>query len=102
MPNNDDPFAHPEPTRARPRPGAGRRTYVGAPRAQAPPLDEPVATFSAAPAISISLNPLVKAASPLLFLIAQIRESRSQMDAAGLRRYALDEIRRFEEEARNA
>src|SRR4051812_22489277 len=99
MPNNDDPFAHPEPTRARPRPGAGRRTFVGAARPQSPSIDEPGATFAPPPAISIGLNPLVKAASPLLLLIAQIRESRSEMDASGLRRYALDEIRRFEEEA---
>jgi type VI secretion system protein ImpK len=46
------------------------------------------------------LNPLVQAASPLLLLSAQLRETLSPMDVPGLRRYALDEIRRFEEQAR--
>ena len=38
MPNSDDPFLRPDATRARPRPGAGRRTFVDPvrPRAAAP------------------------------------------------------------------
>src|SRR5262249_40898384 len=47
------------------------------------------------------LNPLVQAASPLLLITAHVRETLS-MDVAGLRRQALDEIRRFEEQARSS
>jgi len=103
MPNSDDPFVQPEPTRARPRPGAGRRTFVGPSRPQSPPPpDESPLTLGSVPTIDVGLNPLVRAASHLLLLTAQIRETRSQMDASGLRRHALDEIRRFEEQARTA
>ena len=49
--------------------------------------------------LGIGLNPLVQAASPLLLLAAQMRETIS-MDVPGLRRHAMDEIRRFEEQAR--
>jgi type VI secretion system protein ImpK len=52
-------------------------------------------------ALGIGLNPLVQAASPLLLLAAQMRDTVS-MDVAGLRRHAMDEIRRFEEQARAA
>ena len=52
-------------------------------------------------ALGIGLNPLVQAASPLLLLAAQMRDTVS-MDVAGLRRHAMDEIRRFEEQARQA
>jgi len=104
MANSDDPFLQPDATRVRPRPGAGRRTYI-----------DPVRTPDAAPAfvdaapisesmratLGIGLNPLVQAASPLLLLAAQMRETLS-MDVAGLRRHAMEEIRRFEEQARAA
>ena len=50
--------------------------------------------------LGIGLNPLVQAASPLLLLAGQLRDSVTPMDVAGLRRHALDEIRRFEEQAR--
>jgi type VI secretion system protein ImpK len=104
MSNSDDPFFQPDSTRVRPRPGAGRRTFI-----------EPVRTPDASPAfvdaspisdtmratLGIGLNPLVQAASPLLLLAAQMRETLS-MDVAGLRRHAMDEIRRFEEQARAA
>jgi type VI secretion system protein ImpK len=42
----------------------------------------------------------VQAASPLLLLMGQLRSATSSMDVSGLRRYALDEIRRFEDQAR--
>ena len=44
----------------------------------------------------------MQAASPLLLLAGQLRGTLSPMDVAGLRRHALDEIRRFEEQARAA
>ena len=50
--------------------------------------------------LGVGLNPLVRAASPLLLLAGQVRGSTSPMDVAGLRRYSVDEIRIFEETAR--
>jgi type VI secretion system protein ImpK len=52
--------------------------------------------------LGVGLNPLVRAASPLLMLAGQLRGSISPMDVAGLRSHTLDEIRRFEEQARSA
>src|SRR5580765_8189204 len=102
MPNSDDPFIQPDATRVRPRPGAGRRTFVGSPRAQqpSPPPHETAAIAAPLTIFGGGLNPLVQAASPLLLLTAQIRETLSQMDVAGLRHHALEELRRFEEQAR--
>jgi len=102
MPNSDDPFIQPDATRVRPRPGAGRRTFVGSPRPQqpSPPSHEAAAIAAPLTIFGGGLNPLVQAASPLLLLTAQIRETLSQMDVAGLRHHALEEIRRFEEQAR--
>jgi type VI secretion system protein ImpK len=106
MANNDDddPFVQ-APTRARPRPGAGRRTVIGPRQQQPTAINEPappVTPFRTALPAGIGMNPLVRAASNLLILTAQIRDSRSQMDASALRRHALEEIRRFEEQARAA
>jgi type VI secretion system protein ImpK len=58
-----------------------------------PPLREAMAS---------GLNPLVAAATPLLVLSGQLRGMAASPDVAALRRYALDEIRRFEGRARSA
>jgi type VI secretion system protein ImpK len=50
--------------------------------------------------LGVGLNPLVRVASPLLMLAGQLRGSLSAPDISGLRRLALDEIRRFEDRAR--
>jgi type VI secretion system protein ImpK len=50
--------------------------------------------------LGVGLNPLVQAASPLLLLTGQLRSATSSMDVAGLRRHALEEVRRFEDQAR--
>jgi type VI secretion system protein ImpK len=105
MPNSDDPFLRPDATKLRPRPGAGRRTFVDAvrPQAAAPPVTDAAAIPASARALlGIGLNPLVRAATPLLLLTAQMREVLSPMDVPGLRRHALEEIRRFEEQARSS
>lgn len=105
MPNNDDPFFRPDATKLRPRPGGGRRTYVDAPRTQvsAPgPADAAPIAPSARALLGIGLNPLVRAATPLLLMTAQVREAVAAVDVAGLRRNALDEIHQFEEQARAA
>jgi type VI secretion system protein ImpK len=103
MPDSDDPFLRPDATKLRPRPGGGRRTFVGGarPPAAAPFVADAVPISPAARArLGVGLNPLVQAASPLLLLTAQMRETLSPVDVPGLRRHALDEIRRFEEQAR--
>jgi type VI secretion system protein ImpK len=103
VPDRDDPFATPDPTMLRPRPGGGRR---GAPdatrmRAVAPSVaDVEPLSVAARGHLGVGLNPLVRAASPLLLLAGQVRGSTSPMDVAGLRRYSVDEIRVFEETAR--
>src|SRR4029453_8993254 len=97
MADNADPFFRPDATRMRPRPGAGRRTFVEGVRPQAAPAAGAAAAIPAAARalIGIGLNPLVRAATPLLLLGAQMRESLAPMDVAGLRRHALEEIRLF-------
>jgi type VI secretion system protein ImpK len=103
MANNDDPFQRPDSTKFRPRPGAGRRTYVDAGRpasAPSPMSDAPAIPAAARAVIGVGLNPLVRAAIPLLLVTAQLREAVSSMDVPGLRRHVLDEIRQFEEQAR--
>ncbi len=105
MSSTDDPFFRPDPTKARPRPGAGRRTVADAvpPRPAAPWVTDAEPMPAAARALlGIGLNPLVQAASPLLLLTAQMRETVSPMDVPGLRRHTLEEIRRFEEQARSS
>jgi type VI secretion system protein ImpK len=106
MANNDDPFFRPDATRMRPRPGG--RGPGDAPRTQGMPGAAPAAASYDGPAIppqaraliGVGLNPLVRAATPLLLLTAQIRESMGSVDSGGLRRSALDEIQQFEEQAR--
>src|SRR5215813_2334867 len=104
MATNDDPFFRPE-TKLRPRPGGGRqpqapRTQVSGQTSAAAPFDATPIPAAARALIGIGLNPLVRAATPLLLMSAQIRESMGSVDAAGLRRTALDEINVFEEQAR--
>ena len=48
------------------------------------------------------LNPLVTAAVPLLLMVGGMRSSTIRGDVPALRRQALEEIRRFEENARSA
>lgn len=87
----------------RPRPGGGRRGSPDATRMRAvAPSVADVEPLSAVARghLGVGLNPLVRAASPLLLLAGQVRGSTSPMDVAGLRRYSVDEIRIFEETAR--
>ena len=103
MPDNDDPFATPDQTMLRPRPGGGRRGSGDATRMRpaAPSVADVEPPSAAARAhLGIGLNPLVQAASPLMMLAGQVRGATSPMDVAGLRRFSVDEIRIFEERAR--
>jgi type VI secretion system protein ImpK len=103
MPDIDDPFTPSDATILRPRPGAGRRAGgdLGTATRVPSPLDTHAGPAAAAVRedVAIGLNPLVQAASPLLLLAGQLRGTLSVPDVIGLRRHALDEIRRFEERA---
>ncbi|MGH9409500.1 MAG: type IVB secretion system protein IcmH/DotU [Vicinamibacterales bacterium] len=102
MPDSDDPFL-PSDLTHRPRPGAGRRgvpdTGVVRPVATRPPDVEAIPEAARA-TLGLGLNPLVQAAIPLLLLIGQLRGAPAAVDVATLRRHALEEIRRFEDQAR--
>ena len=106
MPDNDDPFKPADGgTVLRPRPGAGKR---GADERGSVPARAPVPGVYAEPAalrqamLGAGLNPLVRAATPLLILLGQVRATVTMSDVPGLRRHVLEEIRRFEESARTA
>jgi type VI secretion system protein ImpK len=102
MADSDDPFL-PSDLTHRPRPGAGRRGMpdVAGPKTGPQRLAEVDPISDAARAsLGLGLNPLVQAAIPLLLLTGQLRSAPAAMDVAGLRRHVLEEIRRFEDQAR--
>jgi type VI secretion system protein ImpK len=101
----DDPFKPSDSTVIRPRPGAGRRgpsEPASAPPRQPVPAAPAAESLSAASldAVGLGLGPLLRAASPLLLIIGQLRGTITGPDIHALRRHALDEIRRFEDRAR--
>ena len=105
MSDIDDPFKQSESTVLRPRPGAGKRSSseVAPPQrssGQASSYADPISDV-ARESLGAGLSPLLQAASPLLLLAGQLRGTLAVPDLAGLRRHALDEIRRFEEHARS-
>jgi type VI secretion system protein ImpK len=105
MPNSDDPFLRADSTLMRPRPGGGKHGAGDATRSRpvAPFVADTDALSAAVRAqLGVGLNPLVQAASPLLLLTGQMRGAISPMDVTGIRRHVLEEIRRFEENARSA
>ena len=103
MPDFDDPFKPSDATVMRPRPGAGRR---GSPDAATPMTRHALARAARGATRPDSrrgvrfardrTEPAVAAASPLLLLAGQLRGTLSAPEVGGLRRHALDEIRRFE------
>jgi type VI secretion system protein ImpK len=109
MSDIDDPFKPSDATVLRPRPGAGRRGGGDPPYPSPSPqpvsggggYSEPIPA-AARELLGLGLNPLVRAASPLLLLAGQLRGSLAAPDVGDLRRHALEEIRRFEERARTS
>ena len=104
MADNDDPF-QPSDLTHRPRPGAGRRGMPDPPTHRGPavrPAEVEAIPDAARASLGLGLNPLVQAAIPLLLLTGQLRSTPAAMDVAGLRRHVLEEIRRFEDQARAA
>jgi type VI secretion system protein ImpK len=104
MTDLDDPFGRTGGTQLRPRPGAGRRGAADAGRPRPPNAghDEVDSIPVASGLLGFGLNPLVQAASPLLLLAGRLRGGASTGDASELRRTALDDLRAFEDQARQS
>ena len=106
MPDNDDPFTPPDATMLRPRPGrrqADAASTPARPRAAAPSAAERGADSDAgARAARHRPEPARAGGEPAAAARRPAARTLSPMDVAGLRRHALDEIRRFEEQARAA
>jgi type VI secretion system protein ImpK len=112
--NSDDPFAPPDGTVMRPRPGAGRRsasdTSIGsnfgqpAPRAVLPNAPQSFSGQSAnlSEFLTGARNPIIQAAAPLLTLGARLSTAVNQANIATLRQQAVQEVRAFEERLRTS
>ena len=113
-PNDDDPLR--DATVVRPR-GAPPAAPAPAPVPATPPAAASPAPSAARPAASradaappaaigdflgAGLNTLVQAASPLLLLSVQLRNSASQPDSARLREQVIAQVRQFESNAQAA
>lgn len=109
-PNDDDPLRDATVVRPRGAPTPPAPAPVPAPPARpvAAAARGPAARAEIAPPAAISdflgggLNALVQAASPLLLLAVQLRNSVSQPDAAHLRDQVIAQVRQFESHAQAA
>ena len=105
MPDSDDPFFRPDSTMMRPRPGGGKHASGEHTRLRpAPPMvadAEPISP-ELRTLLGVGFESAVVGGGPLLLLAGQLRGALSPMDVPGLRRHALEEIRRFEENARSS
>lgn len=79
-----------------PRPGG----YVGEPAAVAPPTPER-RPLSAPMQVGSGLNPVVRAASPLLNLVTPLRSMISCADLESLRLQLVEAVKKFEHDLRN-
>jgi type VI secretion system protein ImpK len=109
---SDNPFSEPDEsdrTVIRPAPGGRRSAAPPAQPAFREPAAAPPARAAAAPIpaegaerISFGLNPLVQAAAPLLQLLGRLRNTYWQPDPGDLRERAIQQVRAFEQTARDA
>ncbi len=97
--NPDDPFALPEGTIIRPRPGGGRRTSVQPALRPAPPPPTVESDANLADFVSGTDNPILQSASPLLLLVTKLGAIQQVL---ALRQQAVQEIRSFEDRLRAA
>lgn len=113
----DDPFGGPaagggsagsaggnDRTMIMPRPG-GRAAEAPAPRAEAPSAPGPAPAMPGAPlpsSLAQGLNPLERAAGPMLALLTRLRSTIAHPLPASLRAQLLAYLRQFEEQARAA
>jgi type VI secretion system protein ImpK len=116
----DGPFEPADRTILKPRPGGGRQAPAPPPPPPPPPpphssYQAPIQQASVAPSPEASraaparldfadsgLDPLLRAAGPLLLLAGRLRHTTEAADTAGLRRQLVTEVRSFEEQARAA
>jgi type VI secretion system protein ImpK len=107
---SDNPFSEPDDSdRTVIRPVPGGRRAAPPPQAPSPVFrDSPSPRGGAAPIpaegaerITFGLNPLIEAAAPLLQLLGRLRNTYSQPDSGDLRERAIQQIRAFEQSARD-
>jgi type VI secretion system protein ImpK len=105
MADFDDPFK-PRESVLRPRPGGGKRGQTDPAAAWRPPSPSPPQPVEpeavagiAGELLGAGLNPLVRAASPLLMLAGRLRGTLAVGDVGSIRQLALTEIRGFEQRA---
>lgn len=111
---SDNPFAEPDDsdrTVIRPAPGGRRAPQPSppAPRSErdpadpAPPMEAaPVAGGEGAESLAFGQSPLMRAAAPLLLLMARLRNTLQQPESGDLRERAVRAMRQFEMQARAA
>ena len=108
---SDNPFSEPDDsdrTVIRPVPG-GRRATPRPPRGaiaafrdvRPPPAAAAPIPAEGAERITFGLNPLIEAAAPLLQLLGRLRNTYSQPDPGELRERTIQQIRAFEQAARD-
>lgn len=108
--STDDPFASPDGTVIRPRPGAGRRATVDPfPRSSSPPPrgtpftgastggTSAAGTAVLSDFVGTSGNPILQAAAPLLTLASHLQSVVQQANINQLRQQAVQEIRALED-----
>ncbi len=104
---SDNPFSEPEDsdrTIIRPVPGGAARRAAAAAVPEQPVSLQPRRMDSAVEgmeALSVGATPLVAAASPLLHLLARLRNTARAPDTGDLRERTVREIRTFEQKARD-
>ena len=108
---SDNPFSTPDDhdrTVLRPVPGSSRAASPRPASSSAPHDTSPPARTAApiptegAETISFGLDPLIEAAAPLLQLLGRLRSTYSQPDPGDLRERTIQQIRGFEQAARDA
>jgi type VI secretion system protein ImpK len=105
MPTPDDPFEF-DPDRTVIRPMPGRRTEAP------PPVERKIPLAPAGPSgsedvrstelVSIGVNPVVAAATPLIAMAVRLRGSATQRDVPALRDRIVRELKRFEQTLRSS
>lgn len=110
-PKDDDPLRDativrprgvPPPAAPAPNPAAPAPAAASAPARPAAPRADGVPPAAIGDFLGAGLNTLVQAASPLLLLSVQLRNSASQPDAARLREQVIAQVRQFESNAQAA
>jgi type VI secretion system protein ImpK len=103
---SDNPFSEPDDsdrTVIRPVPGGRRSAAPQVFRDSAPPRGAAAPVLAdGAEKISYGVNPLIEAAAPLLQLLGRLRNTYSQPNPAELRERSVEQVRAFEQAARNA